>query len=112
MHNVCELHSFRRAAGESGMADSEVRRLIDFLSQNPQAGDEIAGTGGCRKPRWAGRGRGKSAGYRVVTFHTGISIPTFLITAFSKGSGPIYRKANGTSLRRLLPLSSRSTASA
>jgi hypothetical protein len=33
----------------------------------------------------ARRGKGKSGGYRIVTFYSGETIPVFLITAFSKG---------------------------
>jgi hypothetical protein len=49
------------------------------------AGDEIPGTGGCRKLRVAGRGKGKSCGYRTITFYSGESMPVFLLTVFSKG---------------------------
>jgi hypothetical protein len=35
----------------------------------------IAGTCGCRKLRLPGRGKGKSGGYRVVTFYSGVDIP-------------------------------------
>ncbi len=97
MHTVCELHSFRRAASEAGMTDDEVRRLIDFLAANPLAGDEMAETGGCRKVRVAGRGKGKSGGYRTITFYTGVEVPVFLITVFSKGE-----KANLTQKERNL----------
>ena len=85
MHTVCELHSFRRAASDAGMSEDEIRRLVDYLAQNPTAGDEMAGTGGCRKLRVAGRGKGKSGGYRSITFYTGPEMPVFLITVFSKG---------------------------
>lgn len=44
----------------------------------------MPGTGGCRKLRWSGRGKGKSGGYRAITFYTGIAIPVFLVTVFSK----------------------------
>jgi mRNA-degrading endonuclease RelE of RelBE toxin-antitoxin system len=37
-----------------------------FLATNPDAGDLIVGSGGCRKIRWALRGRGKSGGVRVI----------------------------------------------
>ena len=47
------------------MTDGEVDGLVDFLAENPTAGVEIAGTGGCRKMRFAGRGKGKSL--RVIT---------------------------------------------
>ena len=44
------------------MSEDEIDNLIDFLAVNPTAGVEIAGTGGCRKVRLAGRGKGKSGG--------------------------------------------------
>ena len=50
----------------------------------------MQGTGGCRKVRFGGRGKGKSGGYRVITFFTGRA-PVFLITVFGKG-----KKANLT----------------
>jgi hypothetical protein len=85
MHTVAELHTFRRAAAEAGMSPEELSDLVTFLAENPTAGDEIAGTGGCRKLRLAGRGKGKSGGYRTITFYTGQQMPVFLITVFSKG---------------------------
>lgn len=85
MHTVCETHSFRRAASEAGMSDDEINTLITHISQNPMAGDEMPGTGGCRKLRVAGRGKGKSGGYRTITFFSGSLMPVFLITVYSKG---------------------------
>lgn len=85
MHSVCELHSFRRASAAAGLSEDDVTDIITFLADNPTAGEEISGTGGCRKLRVAGRGKGKSGGYRVITFFTGELLPVFLITAFSKG---------------------------
>jgi hypothetical protein len=85
MHTVCELPAFRRAAEQAGMSDDEISDLTDFLAENPEAGDEMAGTGGCRKVRVGGRGKGKSGGYRTITFFTGETMPVFLVTVFSKG---------------------------
>lgn len=95
MHTVCELHSFRRAAADAGMSDEGIQALVMFLAANPMAGDEMAGTGGCRKLRVAGRGKGKSGGYRTITFYSGVEMPVFLITVFSKGE-----KANLTKQER------------
>jgi len=67
------------------MSDGEIEQLVDYLAENPMAGDEMAGTGGCRKLRVAGRGKGKSGGYRTITFYSGLDLPVFLITVFSKG---------------------------
>ena len=85
MHSVCEQHSFGRAAQNAGMSVNEIDELITFLASHPTAGDEIAGTGGCRKFRVAGRGKGKSGGYRIITFYSGQNMPVFLLTVFSKG---------------------------
>jgi hypothetical protein len=63
------------------------------------AGDEIVSTGGCRKVRVAGRGKGKSGGYRTITFFTGETLPVFLLTVFSKGDRANLTKAERDKLR-------------
>lgn len=85
MHTVCETHAFVKAAAAAGMSAAEVEALVTFLAANPLAGDAIKGTGGCRKVRVAGRGKGKSGGYRTITFYSGVELPVFLLTVFSKG---------------------------
>jgi hypothetical protein len=57
---------------------------VTWIAANPVAGDVIEGTGGARKVRFAGKGKGKSGGYRVITFFTGTDIPVFLLNIFSK----------------------------
>jgi len=101
MHAVCETHAFRQVAAQAGMTDDEIARLIDFLAENPTAGDEMAGTGGCRKVRVAGRGKGKSGGYRTITFFTGEALRLFLVTVFSKGERANLSKAECNKLRDL-----------
>jgi hypothetical protein len=44
------------------MDDEEYRAVQNFLLIDPLAGDPIPGTGGVRKLRWAGSGRGKRGG--------------------------------------------------
>lgn len=85
MHCVMHLRTFERAAAEVGLTGEEVESIEQLVAHNPMAGVEIPGTGGCRKIRIAGRGKGKSGGYRVVTFYSGIGIPVTLITVFGKG---------------------------
>jgi mRNA-degrading endonuclease RelE of RelBE toxin-antitoxin system len=47
--------------------DEEGLRLMQLrLCADPESGDIIAGTGGLRKLRWSGRGRGKRGGLRVI----------------------------------------------
>ena len=87
MHAICETFAFRRAAKEAGLSGDEIADLVDYLSRNPLAGDEIVGTGGCRKVRVAAKSKskGKSGGYRTITFFSGADLPLFLITVFAKG---------------------------
>jgi hypothetical protein len=85
MHTVVETHAFRRQAEAAGMTEGEIEALILHLSNNPMTGAVIPETNGCRKMRIAGRGKGKSGGYRAITFYSGTNIPVFLLAAFSKG---------------------------
>jgi len=62
-----------------------MRDVVDAIATDPMLGDAIIGSGGCRKVRFAGRGKGKSGGYRVITFFSGPDIPAFLLTVFGKG---------------------------
>ena len=50
------------------MDDEEYAAMQAFLSQRPDAGNVIRGTGGMRKLRWAGSGRGKRGGLRVIYY--------------------------------------------
>ncbi len=101
LHTVVETPEFRRRArGLLGKAEHDA--LIDHLAANPDAGDLMAGTGGARKLRWAGRGRGKSGGIRVITFFSGPPVPVFLLTAFGKGEKINLSRAEQNALRKVL----------
>ena len=101
MHTVAFFRGFAKDAAEAGMTADEVEDLVLFLAENPKAGLEIIGTGGCRKLRVAGRGKGKSGGLRSITFYTGESIPVFLGTVFAKGEICDLTKAERNDLRTI-----------
>ena len=101
MHSVCETKAFASAAKNAGMSREEVEIFTDFISLNPEAGDDMEGTGGCRKVRVAGKGRGKSGGYRIITFFTGVHLPIFLITVFGKGEQSNLTKSERNELLKL-----------
>ncbi len=101
LHTVVETPEFRRRVrGLLGKAARDA--LIDYLAANPDAGDLMPGTGGARKLRWAGLGRGKSGGIRVITFFSGPPVPVFLLTAFGKGKKIDLSRAEQNALRRVL----------
>lgn len=101
MHAVCETKAFQAAAADAGMSRVEIDNVVEILARDPEAGDVMAGTGGCRKLRFAGRGKGKSGGYRVVTFFTGPDLPVFLVTVFGKGERANLSKAERNGLAAL-----------
>ncbi|MBB4000499.1 type II toxin-antitoxin system RelE/ParE family toxin [Aureimonas pseudogalii] len=75
--------------------------IVSAVGADPLTGDELRGTGGCRKFRFAGRGRGKSGGFRVVHFYTGPDIPVFLLTVFGKGEKDNISDAEAAALSAL-----------
>jgi hypothetical protein len=47
-------------------SEEERAEFASFLAANPEAGDVIPGSGGCRKIRWTRHGAGKRGGVRVI----------------------------------------------
>ena len=68
MRTVAETPVFQRYADEI-WSDVEREEFINFISANPEAGNLIRNSGGCRKVRWSRAGQGKSGGARVIYFN-------------------------------------------
>jgi len=100
MHTVIETLAYLRAARDEGMTEEEMTDAVDTVSRDPMAGDLVVGGGGCRKIRIAGKGRGKSGGYRVLTYHADEVTPVFLLTVLSKGTKANFSKAQVALLSR------------
>ena len=54
---------------EDYMSDDIFQEFEEYLSNNPEAGDIVVGTGGCRKIRWQRENTGKSGGVRVIYYY-------------------------------------------
>jgi mRNA-degrading endonuclease RelE of RelBE toxin-antitoxin system len=65
--------------------DEEFLSLQAFLFDHHDAGDVIPGTGGCRKLRWAAKGKGKRGGARVIYFLRIAEGQIVLVAAYGKG---------------------------
>ena len=52
----------------AAMSDETYQGLQTFLLENPAAGDLLQHSGGLRKIRWAGSGRGKRGGSRIIYY--------------------------------------------
>jgi hypothetical protein len=68
VRTVAETPIFQRYADEV-WNETERMAFINFIAGNPEAGDLIRGSGGCRKVRWSTSGQGKSGGARVIYFN-------------------------------------------
>lgn len=92
MQTVAETSAYLSSAKAEGMTEAERVLVVDTLAATPDAGELIVGSGGCRKVRIAGKGKGKSGGYRVVTVFGGGHMPVYLIAVLAKGSRANFSK--------------------
>lgn len=98
MHTVIETNAWIAAAKDAGMTDDERANVVDILANNPEAGEIMPGCGGARKLRVAKPGKGKSGGYRVITYFAGNDVPVFLLTVFGKNEKVSLSKAERNAL--------------
>jgi hypothetical protein len=82
---VAELPQFVRDVAAAGVSEGELKAIVDSIAADPFQGDEVRGSGGVRKVRFAGRGKGKSGGYRVMAAYIGEDAPVYLLALLSKG---------------------------
>jgi hypothetical protein len=83
MLTVVETSAFARRA-EKLLSIEEHEELVFYLALHPQSGNEIPGTGGVRKMRFAARGKGKSGGVRVIYYFFDEVNPLYAIFLYGK----------------------------
>src|SRR5262249_53177886 len=93
MHGVIETQTFLKDAADAGMAEEERLEIVNWIASDPVQGDLMPGTGGVRKVRFAGRGKGKSGGYCVVTYFAAADVPVLLLAIINKGERADLSKA-------------------
>ena len=64
--------------------DDEYRKLQTAIAENPESGALIRGSGGVRKLRWAGSGRGKRGGLRVIYYYASPKGEVWMLTLYPK----------------------------
>ncbi len=102
MQTVVETPAFLADVRALGLTEAVRFEIIDWIADNPTAGDPIEGTGGARKVRFAGKGKGKSGGYRVITFFSGTEVPVFLLNVFAKNEKTNLTAKERTVLKTVL----------
>jgi len=78
-----ETSFFSRQALEL-LPDDELNSMQWMLMANPECGDLIRGSGGLRKLRWAGSGRGKRGGLRIIYYWHASGSIILLLLAYPK----------------------------
>jgi hypothetical protein len=69
---------------EGLLSDDEREEFAAFISQNPNLGSVVRGSGGVRKVRWARAGSGKSGGVRVIYYNQLAQEEIWLLTLYAK----------------------------
>lgn len=84
------------------LADAEYRALQLALMLRPEQGAVVPGSGGLRKLRWAGRGRGKRGGLRVIYIWYVTEETFYMLFAYAKGVQADLTAAQLKALRQLV----------
>jgi hypothetical protein len=66
--------------------EDERGEFVAWLVANPEAGDVIPRSGGCRKVRWTRPGMGKRGGVRVIHFNRLANGVIYLLLIYGKGA--------------------------
>jgi mRNA-degrading endonuclease RelE of RelBE toxin-antitoxin system len=83
MQTVIETPTFTKQVDKIWSEDERLS-FIDYIVQNPMAGDVIPNTGGARKVRWTVKGAGKRGGVRVVYFNQDAEGIIYLVAIYQK----------------------------
>lgn len=101
LHTVVETPDYLSDAKRADMTPADVERALMTYANDPETGEEIVGSGGVRKGRVAGRGKGKSGGYRIVSVYVGPTIPVYLIGVLSKGDRKNFTDAEVKAFKKV-----------
>ena len=66
--------------------EEERGEFVAWLVENPEAGDVVKNSGGCRKVRWSRPGSGKPSGVRVIYVNRMENNVIVLLLIYSKSA--------------------------
>jgi hypothetical protein len=85
MRTVIESPTFQKQA-EKIWSEAERWDFINWIAQNPTAGDIIVGAEGARKVRWMLAGGGKQGGARIIYFNQDATFSVYLLMIYTKSA--------------------------
>ena len=98
---IIETSVFTRQITEL-LSDDEYAELQFALVRRPEQGAVIPRSGGIRKIRWSGSGRGKRGGIRVIYYWQVDEHQIFMLLAYAKNTQDDLTPAQLTMLRKLV----------
>ena len=98
---VFSTRTYERAVRKL-LGEEARREMENAIVADPDAAPVIRGTGGIRKLRWAGSGRGKRGGIRTVYFYHAGPEAVYLLTAYAKANHEDLTPADTRALSRLV----------
>jgi hypothetical protein len=102
LYTVVEMPTFLSDCQRAGLSEDEHFAIVLAIAEDPFAGDLIKGTGGARKRRFKGRGKGKSGGYRTISYYAADDVPVVLLALIDKGERADMTQAERNALRSRL----------
>lgn len=101
LHTVVETAAYLADAVKAKLSDEEMAGIVNTIAADPEQGDLVRESGGVRKVRVAGRGWGKSGGYRVMVAYVGPEAPAYILAMLGKGDRANFTKAEIAELKAL-----------
>ncbi len=83
MYTIVETPTFAEDARKI-WTEQERGAFCAWLAANPEVGDVISGSGGCRKVRWSITGSGKRGGARIIYFNRLANGEIWLLVIYTK----------------------------
>jgi mRNA-degrading endonuclease RelE of RelBE toxin-antitoxin system len=96
-----ETHVFTELVTEF-LSDDEYRALQVALLLRPEQGPIIPGSGGIRKVRWGGQGRGKRGSYRVIYYWAPSKSVCYMLFLYKKNEQGDLTPAQVRALSRVV----------
>lgn len=84
------------------LSKADRRAMEAAIVADPSAAPVVPGTGGLRKLRWAGSGRGKRGGVRTIYFRQADADAIYLLSAYAKSDREDLSPADRKVLSRLV----------
>lgn len=98
---IIEMPNFTKLITDC-MSDDDYSEVQRHLAERPDAGDLIPKTGGLRKLRWAGSGRGKRGGLRFIYYWVTNDDQIIMVTVYKKSDTDDLTKKQYDDLRKEL----------